>query len=335
MRLSPSENGVAPAFSAAASSPAAYSVAPYVDMTSWPPPNLARYAKASKNPYYTLAFMQSYQGNQCELAWGGTILPNDPTYGEYFAKQLLALRALGGDGIISLGGAAGTDVANECTDATSLASAIEAVIGDYQITHLDWDIEGAEPYDSTSVALRSQALALVQQHYASAGTPIVLSYTLPVLPSGMPQPILDVVKSALSAGVKLSVVNVMAMDYGDGAAPNPQGKMGAYAIQAAKSTLRQLRGIGFPLGAQPYGAVGVTPMIGQNDVHDEVFELSDARKLVAWSRKRHVGRLSFWAAQRDKPCRSGSSGASNSSASDTCSGIVQKPWAFDKIFATF
>jgi hypothetical protein len=39
----------------------AYRVAPYVDLTSWPQPQLARYAEASGNAYYTLAFLQSYE----------------------------------------------------------------------------------------------------------------------------------------------------------------------------------------------------------------------------------------------------------------------------------
>jgi hypothetical protein len=308
---------------------AAYGFASYVDMLSWPRPQLAAYSRATGNAYYTLAFMQAYQGNQCEAAWGGSVLPNSGGYSPYFSKQLAAIRALGGDGILSFGGAAGTDLADVCPDASSLAAAIEAAIDAYSVTHVDYDIEGNEPYDAASMALRSQALALVQQHYAAAGTQIVLSYTLPVLPSGLPSHVLDVVKSALAAGVKLSIVNVMAMDYGDGAAPNPQGRMGAYAIQAARSTLKQLQGIGFPLGANGYASIGVTPMIGQNDTRSEVFEPSDAHRLVTWARKNGIGRLSFWAAQRDKACR----GGVNRNASDTCSGILQKPLAFGKIFA--
>ena len=36
-------------------------------------------------------------------------------------------------------------------------------------------------------------------------------------------------------------VNIMAMDYGDSAAPNPQGHMGDYAIAAANSLFTQLK----------------------------------------------------------------------------------------------
>lgn len=46
------------------------------------------------------------------------------------------------------------------------------------------------------------------------------------------------------------------MDYGDSAAPEPEGKMGLYAIQAAENTYRQTQEIGMD------AKVGLIPMIG-------------------------------------------------------------------------
>ena len=45
-----------------------------------------------------------------------------------------------------------------------------------------------------------------------------------------------ILNSAKSHNLNVDTVNLMAMDYGDSAAPNPSGKMGSYAIQAATST---------------------------------------------------------------------------------------------------
>jgi hypothetical protein len=105
--------------------------------------------------------------------------------------------------------------------------------------------------------------------------------------------------------------------------------MGTYAVDAVKSTARQLKNIHFPLGANPYASIGVTPMIGVNDVATEIFEPSDAQTLLAWAQPNGVGRIAFWAAQRDRQCK----GGTNPHASDTCSGILQPPGQFQKIFA--
>jgi hypothetical protein len=310
----------------------AYRVAPYVDMGSSPSPQLATYAAQTGTTYYTMAFMQAYEGDRCEAAWFGSVPARDPSNGPYLARQLAAIRNAGGDAILSFGGAAGTDLADVCPDATSLASAYEEAIGYYHFTHVDFDIEGNNPYDAASIARRSQALEIVQRHAIATGHPIVLSYTLPVLPAGLPGHVLGVVQSAVKAGIKLAIVNVMTMDFGNGAAPHPQGRMGTYAIDAAVQTVKQLKTIGFPFGSNPYASIGITPMIGVNDVSDEIFEPSDAAKLVKWAAENGVGRLSFWAQQRDKECPHGD--ASPRSASDTCSGIVQAPYAFGKLFAT-
>ena len=85
----------------------------------------------------------------------------------------------------------------------------------------------------------------------------------------------------------------MAMDYGDTAAPNPQGQMGTYAIDSAQSVHTQL---GTPLrhgtspSSQLWEMVGVTPMIGVNDASDEVFEPADASQLVAFAEQVGPGR---------------------------------------------
>jgi hypothetical protein len=44
----------------------------------------------------------------------------------------------------------------------------------------------------------------------------------------------------VQAGVTVAAVNVMAMDHGDGAAPNPGGHMGKFAIDAATATDAQV-----------------------------------------------------------------------------------------------
>ena len=120
------------------------------------------------------------------------------------------------------------------------------------------------------------------------------------------------------------------MDYGDGSAPNPEGQMGAYAIQSATSLHGQLAPI-FPSlsAAQRWALVGVTPMIGQNDAPSERFYVTDAQQLRTEARAKGYGRLAMWSADRDKACP----GGPQPYASPTCSSINQSAWAFSHVFA--
>jgi hypothetical protein len=278
-----------------------------------------------------MAFLVSLNDTTCEGAWGGIVLPKDPTYGPYVRKQLAAIRKRGGDAILSFGGAGNLELARVCPDAASLEKAYEADIDYYKIAHVDFDIEGAAVDDTASVDRRSQALAALEAHYAARGKPISISYTLPVEPVGMPDDVVKVLTSAIAAGVKIDIVNEMTMDFGDYYAPEPKGKMATYAIRSLESAAKQLKQIGFPLGANPYASLGVTPMIGVNDNKDEIFEPADAQTLLAWAQKKGIGRISFWAAQRDKACK----GGAKTYAVDICSSIVQTPGEFSKIFAAY
>ncbi|MEM9658559.1 MAG: Calx-beta domain-containing protein, partial [Planctomycetota bacterium] len=156
-------------------------------------------------------------------------------------------------------------------------------------------------------------------------------YTLPVLPTGLTPDGEYVLQSALAAGVDIAGVNVMAMDYGDAAAPNPEGQMGRYAIQAGESLKTQLEGLyrdaGIPRSeAELYRMVGVTPMIGQNDVNTERFYQEDARQLLAWAEQKDIGMLSMWSATRDM---------AGAGLSPTHSGVPQSPGEFHEIFSPF
>jgi hypothetical protein len=104
--------------------------------------------------------------------------------------------------------------------------------------------------------------------------------------------------------------------------------MGTYAVDSATSTEAQLAAI-YPTdtSAQLWSMIGVTPMIGQNDAEDEVLGTADAGTLAAWAQSRDIGRLAMWSTARDVECPGGAD-----YAADDCSGIVQTPWTFSKIF---
>ena len=83
--------------------------------------------------------------------------------------------------------------------------------------------------------------------------------------------------------------------------------MGAYAMDAATALQQQLGTLytaaGSPLTSQELWArVGVTPMIGLNDVTTETFYLSDAQELAAFAGDMKLGLLSMWSVNRDHAC---------------------------------
>lgn len=246
----------------------------------------------------TLAFLL---GNaRKELAWDGT-MPLD----EWRARA----KASGKDVVLSFGGASGTELAVLQRDPKKLARAYAAAARMYGAARLDFDIEGAGVADAATVALRNKALALLP-----AG--LALQYTLPVMPFGLDASCLALLRDAKARGVPLDVVNVMTMDFGG----SFTGDMGDYAIQAAKAVRRQLRELG--LGGV---GVGITPMIGHNDVQGEVFTLEDARQVARFAaRTSWVRFVGFWAAGRDNGRRS--------SLSDS-SMLPQRDWDFVRAFS--
>jgi hypothetical protein len=133
-----------------------------------------------------------------------------------------------------------------------------------------------------------------------------------------------VLTGAVGAGVQISAVNVMAMDYGDGAAPNPSGNMGTFAIDAATATDAQVATAFGISDAAAWPMIAVTPMIGVNDTSDEIFTVANAQQLVAFAASKHLAWLSMWSGARDAQC----SGGAQSFASPTCSSVIQSPHAF-------
>ncbi|MCB0924301.1 MAG: hypothetical protein KDB50_07125 [Mycobacterium sp.] len=305
--------------------------APYVDMGGWPVPDLLAISQSNGGgSLFTAAFMQATPDGK--LAWAGlnALEPGaDNDQARAINQSIKDLQDAGGDVMISLGGAAGTSLAQwgaaRGMTATQLADAYAEVIDTYGVTHLDFDIEGAAVAEQASIALHSQALKLLQQSKPE----VQIWYTLPVLPSGLTADGLRVVDTALNAGVTLAGVNVMAMDYGESAAPTsgPNAKsMGAYAIDSAESTYNQLTTLYGTHGQTfSYSQLGVTPMLGVNDITTEVFTLADAQLVEDYARTKGIGMLALWSVTRDTPGQLGVS-------TYTHSGMSAPAGSFAKIF---
>ncbi|MBD0693134.1 cellulose binding domain-containing protein [Streptomyces sp. CBMA123] len=294
--------------------------APYVDTSLYPPYDLVATAKATGVKNFTLAFVVS--GGGCVPKWGGV----SDLSADAVAARIGELRAIGGDVRVSFGGANGSELALACGSTAELAAAYQKVIDAYGVTRLDFDVEGAATANTAANTRRAQAIARLQRTAAAKGKPLDVSFTLPALPSGLTQDGVDLVTGAKADGVAIGAVNIMAMDFGDGVAPDPQGRMGTYAIAAATATQAQVKSVLGLDDAAAWRTVAVTPMIGVNDVASEVFTVADAKQLADFAAVRHLAWLAMWSGTRDKACEGGAKG----SADAGCSSIVQQPLDFTR-----
>ncbi|MFI5685786.1 cellulose binding domain-containing protein [Streptomyces sp. NPDC051636] len=291
--------------------------APYVDTSLYPAFDLLASANATGVKNYNLAFVTD--GGGCAPKWGGvTDLASDGV-----AAQIGSLRAKGGDVRVSFGGASGSELATTCSSADALATAYGKAVDAFKLTKVDFDVEGGALPNTAANTRRAQAIAKLQAQHPD----LDVSFTLPVMPEGLTQDGVNLLSNAKSNGVKISTVNIMAMDYG----PAYSGDMGTYAEQAATATQAQVKSVLGLSDSAAWKTVAVTPMIGVNDVSSEVFKVDDATQLVNFAKSKGLGWLSMWSATRDKQC----AGGAKPTADATCSSITQDGSAFSKAFGAF
>ncbi|BCL79986.1 Chitinase [Ktedonobacteria bacterium brp13] len=303
---------------AASSIPSSY-FAPYAELGQGA--SLQSVTQSTGQKYYTLAFML---GNGCTAEWNGTVpLSQDTTYFPSLNSDIQYVRSQGGDVIVSFGGAAGQELAQTCSTASALQAQYQAVINHYNLTHLDFDIEGGQQGDSTTYDRRNTALAALQ----AANPGLTISFTLPSGTTGLLSDSLGLLNNAVSHGVNFNVVNLMTMDYG-----SADSQMGQESINAANGLYSELQAI-FPskTSSQLWSMVGITSMIGQNDTPGEIFSLGDASQVLSFAQSHAIGELAFWAVSRDN----GSCPGATPPTSDTCSGISQGTYDFINSWKSF
>jgi hypothetical protein len=305
--------------------PGAMLAAPYVDLAGWPTPDMTAMTTASGVRDFTAAFVVQQSGVACAPAWGAYSAYAVGGSGDFLAS-INAVQRAGGTVVVSFGGAANSELAENCTSETALLAAYAKVVDRYGLSRIDFDIEGAAVSNATANQRRARVLAQLQHDYAAAGHPIAVSLTLPVMPTGLTSSGLRTVKEFAAAGVSIAQVNVMAMDYGTGTSD-----MGAAAISAATSLVAQLRTVpqyAAYTSAQLNSMVGITPMIGQNDTSGEIFTTADATEVAQWAATHGTGLLAWWDMTRDKPC------TSPTQALYLCTRTADPAWAYSKAFIT-
>jgi hypothetical protein len=263
--------------------------------------------------FFTLAFIIADPSNN--PAWYGKI----PMADNFYTNQVAAIRSRGGDVIISFGGEGGKELALVETNLIVLEAKYQSVISRYKFTWLDFDIEGKALSNTEANQRRNSALAILQ--IKNPG--LIISYTLPVDPDGIPDDAQILLADAAKKGVKVHSANLMVMFFGKRFIG--QGKSeGQLGIESAAKAREQLQKI------DPAIQVGLCPCLGKNGSEDEFFTEDDAKILKGWAdMQKWVCSLSFWSINRDAGNKPGKH------PSNTNSQIIQKPWAFTSIFKTF
>lgn len=302
-----------------------YVFAPYIDMLLWPTPSLSSIATDSGSKFFSLGFIVARAPTDCTASWGTYYTMSQ----NFLASDISSLRSQGGDVIISFGGAANSELALACGTVSALQTQYKSVIDMYKVSRVDFDIEGSALSNATANDKRAKAIAGLQASTAAIGKILKVQFTLPVLPTGLTSNGLAFLQNAIQNGVDISTVNIMAMDYGSSYDPN---MMGQHAVNAMIATISQLKTLygSSKTDTQVRTMVGVTPMIGLNDVSPEVFTLSDASLLLDGAKTNNVGFIGFWSSMRDVQCSNGAA-----TLSSTCSGILQAPWDFSQRMKAF
>jgi len=297
--------------------------APYMYIGAGDNFKLTNCADACGLTFYTLAFIIAQQEGrgantiyQKEPAWDG----RTPIEQNLYKDQIDAIRKRGGDVIISFGGEAGKELANEIDDPAQLEAAYQKVIDQYKFTWLDFDVEGKNlDKGRQDSERRNTVLASLQKKNPG----LIISYTLPVDPDGISEASQALLADAKAKGVKVHSANLMVMFFGKKFTGKGKSE-GELGIESAIKAHEQLQQI------DPAIQVGLCPCLGRNGSKDEIFTEDDAKTLKDWAdTQKWVCSLSFWSINRD-------AGNKPSHRSENInSEIVQKPWAFTGIFKTF
>ncbi len=304
--------------------------APYVDVTLTP---TYQFQSPASNParQSVLGFVVASSPGSCTPSWGAAYDLAQANQRIALRSRIAQLRGYGAAVVVSFGGAAHTSLDVACPSATALAGAYQSVIDTYGLSTIDLDVEGAALDSFAAERRRSAAVRILEDTAAREHRTLHVWLTLPVEPGGLQDNASSVVRAMLASRDRLTGIDVMAMDF---ATPPAGGATMLDEVERALTSTdaqltRLLPRYGIELRpAQVWRRLGVTVMIGQNDVQGEHFTTADASGLVAFVRGKGMGRLSMWSLNRDQPC-----GASFGPVlSTTCSGTAQSGLQFADTF---
>lgn len=288
-------------------------VAPYEYFGWGQPPSPTSVMSATGVKWFTLAFMLS--DGTCNPKWDG----NRPLTGGDDQAKINAIRAAGGDVIISFGGWSGTKLGERCTSASALAGAYQKVIDAYQLKAIDIDIENTEWASATVRQRVIDALKLVKQNNPGIKTIITFGTTT----SGPDSTGVDMIARGANSGLDNDIWCIMPFDFGGGST-----NMGTLTVQAMEGLKSRVKSAYSYSDSQTYSRIGLSSMNGKTDVAGELVRIQDFQTMLSYAQQHHIARLTYWSVNRDRQCGSGTD-------PDACSGVTQQQYDYLKVFVQY
>ncbi|MEU0567697.1 CBM35 domain-containing protein [Nonomuraea sp. NPDC005983] len=263
--------------------------------------------------WFTLAFILS--DGTCNPKWDGT----RALTGGSDEAGVNAIRANGGDVIVSVGGWSGTKLGEKCTSASALAAAYQKVISAYRLKALDIDIENTEWASATVRQRVIDALKTVKADNPGLKTVITFGTT----PTGPDSTGVDMINRGAASGLQNDIWTIMPFDFG-----GHSGSMGSATVSALEGLKAKVKAAYGYSDSVTYAHLGLSSMNGKTDEADETVSLADFQTMLGYAQQHHIARLTFWELDRDRAC--GSGGDLNA-----CSGVSQQPYDYTKIIAQY
>ncbi|QYN21945.1 chitinase [Amycolatopsis sp. DSM 110486] len=289
-----------------------YASAPYLMPVSNNPPDPVTVMNATGQKAFQLAFILAPDGGGCSPTWDGKSAVSSDTA---IAGVVNRIRGNGGDVSVSVGGYGGTKLGQTCGTVDATAAAYQQVVTKYGLKAIDFDLEEPEYENTTAIANELGAAKKLQ-----ADNPgLFVSVTMPGTSAGTGWFGTQLLDQAKSIGFTPNNFSIMPFDGGFNGS------------SAQVSALENFHGLlESHLGwdsATAYSHEGFSGMNGRSD-NAEIFTLADFQTVYDYATSHHLGRFTYWAVNRDRPCTTTTDNA-------VCSNVTQNDWDFTKFTTRF
>ncbi|MEU4671705.1 chitinase [Amycolatopsis sp. NPDC023774] len=289
-----------------------YASAPYLMPVSNNPPDPVTVMNATGQKAFQLAFILAPDGGGCSPTWDGKSAVSSDTA---VAGVVNRVRGNGGDVSVSVGGYGGTKLGQTCGTVDATAAAYQQVVTKYGLKAIDFDLEEPEYENTAAVANELGAAKKLQ-----ADNPgLFVSVTMPGTSAGTGWFGTQLLDQAKSIGFTPDNFSIMPFDGGFNGS------------SAQVSALENFHGLlESHLGwdsATAYSHEGFSGMNGRSD-NAEIFTLADFQTVYDYATSHHLGRFTYWAVNRDRPCTTTTDNA-------VCSNVPQNDWDFTKFTTRF
>ncbi|MEV6899686.1 chitinase [Amycolatopsis sp. NPDC051372] len=289
-----------------------YASAPYLMPVSNNPPDPVTVMNATGQKAFQLAFILAPDGGGCSPTWDGKSAVSSDTA---VAGVVNRIRGNGGDVSVSVGGYGGTKLGQTCGTVDATAAAYQQVVTKYGLKAIDFDLE--EPEYENTAAIANELGAAKKLQADNPG--LFVSVTMPGTSAGTGWFGTQLLDQAKSIGFTPDNFSIMPFDGGFNGS------------SAQVSALENFHGLlESHLGwdsATAYSHEGFSGMNGRSD-NAEIFTLAGFQTVYDYATSHHLGRFTYWAVNRDRPCTTTTDNA-------VCSNVTQNDWDFTKFTTRF